>query len=177
MHVFGILDTLKVTAEGYDRIPAWFLQLLAPICSRSLAHLINTSIYASHVPEQWKTAIISPVPKVADPKAPADYRPISVIPILSRLTGRIIVHQFIYPRSTNHRSQAVSMTSSHPDPRDQPLLPSSNCCNKLPPYWSSMTMFCWRQLTFQKLSTQFAMILCYKRSAVCIFLIRSTTGS
>src|SRR6218665_1365055 len=95
MHVFGILDTLKVTAEGYDRIPAWFLRMLALICSRSLAHLINTSICTSHVPE--RTAIISPVPKVADPKAPADYRPISVVPKLSRLTEQIIVHKFIYP--------------------------------------------------------------------------------
>src|SRR6218665_1535880 len=51
------------------------------------------------------------------------------------------------------------MTSSHSDPRDQPLLPSSNCCNKLPPYCSLMTMFYWRQLTFQKLSTQFATLL------------------
>ncbi len=42
--VFSILDHLQPTADGYDKIPAWFLRLLAPVCSRCLAHLINLHV-------------------------------------------------------------------------------------------------------------------------------------
>src|SRR6218665_2523834 len=42
--VLSILDHLQPTAEDYDRIPAWFLHLLAPVCSRCLAHLISLVI-------------------------------------------------------------------------------------------------------------------------------------
>jgi len=95
--VFRTLDQLRPTAEGHDRLSAWFLRLLAPICSRALTYVVNLSVRLSCVPRQWKTAIIYPVPKVPSPKVPADYRPISVVPILSRMVERYIVHSFIYP--------------------------------------------------------------------------------
>ena len=95
--VFSILDHLQPTAEGYDKIPAWFLRLLAPVCSRCLAHLINLSLCNSFVPPQWKIAVIHPVPKTKAPQAPADYRPTLVVPILSRIVERLVVHAYLYP--------------------------------------------------------------------------------
>src|SRR6218665_2191990 len=62
-----------------------------------LSHLINKSVMASHMPSQWQTAITNPVPKVSGPSPPADYRPISGVPILSRMVERIIVHKHLYP--------------------------------------------------------------------------------
>src|SRR6218665_1823126 len=67
------------------------------VCSRVLSHLIHKSVMASHLPSQWQTAVINPVPKVSGPSQPADYRPISVIPILSRMVERRIVHKHLYP--------------------------------------------------------------------------------
>src|SRR6218665_2551857 len=97
MAMFNALDRLRPTAEGQDGLPAWYLRLLAPICSRSLTHLVNLSVLQSCVPRQWKTAIIHSVPKVQNPSTPAEYRPISVVSILSRIVKRIIVHSYIYP--------------------------------------------------------------------------------
>ena len=37
------------------------------------------------------------MPKVAQPKACGDFRPITVTPILSRLLEKLVVRQFIYP--------------------------------------------------------------------------------
>src|SRR6218665_2271295 len=48
-------------------------------------------------PTQRKTSIILPIPKVIQPAYPADFRPISITPVLSRLLERLIVHTFIYP--------------------------------------------------------------------------------
>jgi len=77
-----MLDRLKATATGLDRIPAWFLRLGTPVFAAPIAQLFNQSIIAGVVRSQWKTAIITPVPKVKQPAHPADFRPISITPIL-----------------------------------------------------------------------------------------------
>ena len=96
-HIFQLLDHLHHTAEGLDKLPAWFLRLAAPKYAIILAHLINQSIQSSHVPHQWKTAIILPIAKVPTPAAPADYRPLSILPVLSRLVEKELVKRFLYP--------------------------------------------------------------------------------
>jgi len=82
MCVFRILDTLRPTATGIDQIPAWFLRLGAPVFAAPLARLFHQSLTTSVVPRQWKTAVITLIPKIATP-APSDFRPISITPVLS----------------------------------------------------------------------------------------------
>ena len=95
--VFRLLDTLKPTAAGQDAIPAWFLRVGAPVFAALLAKLFNESISAGIVPRQWKTAAITPVPKVSTPVCEGDYRPISITTIMSRVLERLIVRNYIYP--------------------------------------------------------------------------------
>src|SRR6218665_3426357 len=54
--VFSILDSLTPIAKGLDRMPAWFLHLLAPDCSGWIASLFNHSLNTSTIPEQWRVA-------------------------------------------------------------------------------------------------------------------------
>jgi len=56
-----------------------------------VTHLINYSINEGQIPDIWRTAIVTPVPELTQPAACNDYRPISVTPILSRITERIII--------------------------------------------------------------------------------------
>jgi len=95
--VFICLDTLRPTATGLDKLPAWFLRLAAPVLCGPIADLINVSLLTSTVPTQWKQAYIRPVPKTPTPKQPADYRPISITPVLTRMTEKIVVRRHIYP--------------------------------------------------------------------------------
>lgn len=97
---FQILDHLKSTATGMDGLPSWFLRLSAPITAAPISEILNLSLLSSHVPAQWKTSIIKPIPKIPRPVALADYRPISITPVLSRLTERVIVSSFVYPNFT-----------------------------------------------------------------------------
>ena len=46
---------------------------------------------------QWKRATILPLAKVNSPCVPADYRPISITSVLSRIIERYVVKSFIYP--------------------------------------------------------------------------------
>jgi len=95
--VFWMLDTLHPTATGLDQIPAWFLRLGAPIFAAPLARLFDQSLATGVVPQQWKTAIISLLPKIPTPTQESDFRPISVMPVLSRTLERFVVRTYIYP--------------------------------------------------------------------------------
>ena len=77
------ISDLKKTATGPDNLPYWILKLSAHFLCKPLTHLINKSLHNSYMPTQWKTATITPVPKVPSPKNPAEYRPISLTSILS----------------------------------------------------------------------------------------------
>ncbi|HSN24566.1 MAG TPA: reverse transcriptase family protein, partial [Methylomicrobium sp.] len=95
--MFKVLDTLRPTAMGLDNIPAWFLKIGAPFFAAPLADMMNLSLSTSVVPRQWKSASILPIAKVQTPTGPADFRPISITPILSRILERIVVTDYIYP--------------------------------------------------------------------------------
>ena len=95
--VFRLFDRLQLTATGLDDIPAWFLRLGATLFAAPLAVLFSQSIRSGLVPRQWKTAVIKPIPKVANPTKRVDFRPISVTPVLSGTLERIVVKTYIYP--------------------------------------------------------------------------------
>ena len=95
--VFNMLDSLQRTFPGPDNLPFWFLRVLAPFLAKPLSQIYNLSINKSFIPEQWKCSTITPVAKVARPTVCAEYRPISVTPIMSRLLEKVIVQDYIYP--------------------------------------------------------------------------------
>ena len=95
--VFRVLDQLCPTATGLDELPAWFLRLGAPVFYKPIARLFNLSLTTSTVPQQWKKACIRPIPKVSAPKQHADFRPISITPVLTRIMERIVVSRYLYP--------------------------------------------------------------------------------
>ena len=95
--VFEMLDCLRPTASGLDNLPSWFLRLAAPIFAAPIATLFSMSLASSYVPRQWKQAAIHPIPKIACPLSPVDFRPISITPILCRIIERIVVRDYIYP--------------------------------------------------------------------------------
>ena len=76
LNVFNMLDNLKHSSPGIDGIPVWFLRTGAPLFSEPLTYLFNLSVSTSTVPEQWKVAIIHPIPKITSPQTPSDMRPI-----------------------------------------------------------------------------------------------------
>ena len=50
-------------SPGPDNIPAWILRDFAPVLSAPVASLLNISIRDGFVPELWKTAIVTAIPK------------------------------------------------------------------------------------------------------------------
>ena len=73
-------------------------------CSINQSLVFSVYPLPSPPPHQWKRAAIVPVPKISARKEHADFRSISITPVLLRILERIIVNQFIYPAIlTSHR--------------------------------------------------------------------------
>ena len=94
---YRLLTSIGRTAAGPDGLTSWFLGTTATAITKPVAYLYGVSILSSYVPPQWKISTITPVPKVTRPTKPADYRPISVTPILCRLLEKFIVRRFFHP--------------------------------------------------------------------------------
>ena len=97
LYIESILRRLKSTSSGWDGLPSWLFRKCSVELASVVAHLINSSINLGTVPDVWRTAIVTPVPKVSHPVSPGEFRPISVTPILSRITEKLIVKSWLYP--------------------------------------------------------------------------------
>ena len=80
------LTNLDVTkATGCDGISARMLKSTAVSIAPSLTELFNMSISTGVYPSDWKVARIVPVPKGTDQSLVSGYRPISILPVVSKL--------------------------------------------------------------------------------------------
>ena len=80
------LDTSKST--GCDLVTAKMLKSTAASITSSITTLFNISISTGVFPTEWKTARIVPIPKGNDQTILPGYRPISVLPIASKVLER-----------------------------------------------------------------------------------------
>ena len=91
----AILALRNDCSTGQDKIPSKFLKLCVNEITSPICHIINTAIEENSFPQQWKISKITPIPKIDQPKEPSDYRPISILPILSKVYERILMHQIV----------------------------------------------------------------------------------
>ena len=53
-------------------------------------HLFNTVLKEGIYPDDWKIAVVTPIPKIATPKTVGDLRPISILPLPGRIFEKIV---------------------------------------------------------------------------------------
>ena len=92
--VLNILQNLDVNkSAGIDNIAAIFLRDGAEILASPLAQLCNLSIATSSFPDDCKTAKIIPLYKKGSKTDPKNYRPISLLPLISKIIEKVIHDQ------------------------------------------------------------------------------------
>ena len=97
-----LLRNLKVhTASGPDGISSWMLKTFADTLSPSIASLFNLSIKSGKLPIEWKLSHIVPIPKESSKQDVRSYRPISLLPIISKCLERHIYQLLLDHFSTN----------------------------------------------------------------------------
>ena len=87
--VFNFLSSTYIKkSTGVDDISARILRLSAHHITPIITKVCNQSIKSNIFPQQWKTGIVSPLFKEGAMNEPGNYRPISVLPILSKVLKR-----------------------------------------------------------------------------------------
>lgn len=80
-------------SSGFDDIPIRYIKPVAECLISPIVEVINSSIDQKIFPQQWKTARVCPLPKTDTPTKVNDYRPISVLPVMSKIYERVILNQ------------------------------------------------------------------------------------
>ena len=86
---------IHTNAERSDGISISFVKMLMPFILPLLVHLFNAIIEAKIFPALWKKGLVTPIPKVPNPVNPKDFRPISVLPAISKIFEKILLDQIV----------------------------------------------------------------------------------
>ena len=89
-----LLSLKKNKAIGLDNISARLLKSGAHVICPSITWLLNLSIRTGKFPETWKCSKVTALFKSGDRTNPSNYRPISILPTLSKILEKIVHSQF-----------------------------------------------------------------------------------
>ena len=101
-------------------ISARLLRIAAPALAPSIAKLINLSLSTGKFLQRWKSAKVLPLFKGGDAHEPSNYRPISVLPFLSKIIERhlhdslyayLVDNNLIYSRQSGFRKRCSTETA------------------------------------------------------------------
>ena len=88
------IKTLKPkTSYGTDKISNKLLKQVGEELIHPMRIIVNQSIATKTFPENWKTAKVKPLHKKGNKADKENYRPISLLPSLSKILEKIMVHQ------------------------------------------------------------------------------------
>ena len=76
-------------SSGIDKIPVRVIKDSLPATLPVITSLINASFTRENFPRSWKLADVSPILKDGNHEEPNNNRPITVLPILSKICERV----------------------------------------------------------------------------------------
>ena len=80
-------------STGPDDIPAKLLKLVAEYVTSPLTNIINSLLVNRQFPSAWKVACICAIPQGNEVWSEQDLRPISILPVMSKVYERLIFRQ------------------------------------------------------------------------------------
>ena len=89
-------------AVGVDGVPMFALRKCLESIAPHILHLVNSSISTLTFPDAWKVAIVTPIFKSGDPSDPGNFRPISILPALSKILEKVVCSQLSHYLISNH---------------------------------------------------------------------------
>ena len=87
----------KNRACGLDGIPGWLVADYKHILFEPMFRIVGACLQLAHFPSVWKRARVIFINKPGrDPQSPGSYRPISLLPLLSKILERVCRKRFLY---------------------------------------------------------------------------------
>ena len=113
-NVFIRLQKLNASkATGMDGIPAKILKMIASFIAPSLTFIFNLSIRTGTYIDEWKLARVILIYKSEDKRKCENYRPISVLPIVSKIFEGEVFSQ-IYSFLNRHAPLSIFQSGFRP---------------------------------------------------------------
>ena len=85
------------TSSGNDKLTNKLLKAIGEVIAKPLAFIFNKILTHGEVPKLWKVAKVKPLFKKGDSTLCTNYRPISLLPVLSK-----VFEKYIFTRIYNH---------------------------------------------------------------------------
>ena len=111
--IINITRSLNASkSKGYDEISTSLLKEIIHVIAEPLAYIFNKSIESGFFPDLLKIAKVTPVFKKNNPHEITNYRPISILPSISKILEKIIynrlysflnIHNFFNPNQYGFR--------------------------------------------------------------------------
>ena len=107
-------------SPGIDKIPLRVIKDCLPSILPSITSIINATFLSAQFPNVWKIAEVTPILKYGDRETPNNYRPISLLPVLSKicervahdqLTSFLIANQRLSPKQCGNKKWNSTETS------------------------------------------------------------------
>jgi hypothetical protein len=90
-----IITNLKNSSPGWDGIGARIVKEVKSYLMTPLLHIFNRSFYTGVFPKEMKLANVVPIFKSGDDSIFTNYRPVSVLPIFSKILERLMYNRLI----------------------------------------------------------------------------------
>lgn len=112
LDVHQIIMSIKSNAIGEDGIQIRFIKMICPFMINHLTHILNSCLMSSVFPHNWKLAKVVPVAKKPKANSANDFRPISILPCLSKVLEKVLAlqirshldqHSLLYPLQSGFR--------------------------------------------------------------------------
>ena len=101
LKMLNSLDTNK--SAGPDKVPNKLLKMCALLIANPLCKLFNKSLQAGIFPLSWKKACVTPIFKQKGSRSdPTNYRPISLLPNLSKILEKLVFNKIYEHLSENN---------------------------------------------------------------------------
>ena len=93
-NVLHVIKNLRSDCSmGANQIPTRFIKMVAECLAVPLTSIINNCIAKAYFSKRWKIARVSPVLKIDNPVSSDQLRPISALPVLSKVFEKLVAIQ------------------------------------------------------------------------------------
>jgi hypothetical protein len=93
--VTKIVKSLKNASAGFDGIHSKIIKLTYKYFLTPLTHVLDLSIQQGFFPDSMKLAKVVPIYKAGDPMSISNYRPVSILPLFSKLLERLMYNRIL----------------------------------------------------------------------------------
>lgn len=96
-----LIKLLKNSTPGFDDLPSSAIKAVEQFIVEPLAHIFNLSFLTGIVPNQTKIANVVPIFKGGNKQIFSNYRPVSILPVLSKLLEKLMYTRILNYLNSN----------------------------------------------------------------------------